>query len=89
MPTLAEQIALNGAFTADFSVTRALLQRGRTYEQAVKLFDPYEKIKEPDQSTREALKQIAERRTEEKTTRLCFREQPTRRERTSDDSGGC
>ena len=72
MPTLAEQIALDGAFTADFSVTRALLQRGRTYEQAVKLFEPYEKIQEPDNSTRDALKQIAERALKKKQRAYAF-----------------
>ena len=72
MPTLAEQIALDGAFTADFSVTRALLQRGRTYEQAVKLFEPYEKIQEPDHSTRDALKQIAERALKKKQRAYAF-----------------
>src|ERR1043166_1935585 len=35
MPTLAEQAAMPGAFTADFTVVRALLRKGRTYEQAV------------------------------------------------------
>jgi len=38
MPTLAEQVAMSEAFTADFSVVRALLRKGRGHEQAVKLF---------------------------------------------------
>jgi uncharacterized protein YecE (DUF72 family) len=60
MPTVADQIALPGAFTADFSVVRALLQHGRTYEQAVSLFEPYREIQQPDPSTRDALRQIAD-----------------------------
>lgn len=60
MPRLAEQIALPDAYTADFTVVRALLQKGRSYEQAVSLFAPYREIKEPDPSTRDAIKQIAE-----------------------------
>jgi uncharacterized protein YecE (DUF72 family) len=61
MPELPEQVELPGAFTADFTVVRALLKRGRTYEQAVKTFEPYEKVQEPNPGAREALRQIAER----------------------------
>ena len=35
MPALDEQAQLPGAFTADFAVVRALLRKGRSYEQAV------------------------------------------------------
>lgn len=58
MPTLAEQIALPDSFTADFSVVRALLQKGRTYEQAVSMFEPYRELKEPEPGTREALRSL-------------------------------
>jgi uncharacterized protein YecE (DUF72 family) len=61
MPTLADQIALPGVFTTDFTVVRALLQKGRTYEQAVKMFDPYREIQQPDLPTREALRQVVAR----------------------------
>jgi hypothetical protein len=53
-----------GAFTADFMVVRALLQKGRGFEQAVSMFQPYERIQEPDPSTRGALKEIAARAQE-------------------------
>jgi uncharacterized protein YecE (DUF72 family) len=59
MPTIAEQVELPGAFTADFAVVRALLRKGRTYEEAVSLFEPYREVKEPDPGTREALKTVA------------------------------
>ena len=61
MPELAEQAELPGAFTADFTVVRALLRPGRTYEQAVTLFKPYRTLQESDPSTRDALRRIAER----------------------------
>jgi uncharacterized protein YecE (DUF72 family) len=61
MPELRDQVAMPGAFTADFTVVRALLKRGRTYEQAVKTFEPYEKVQEPNPGAREAIRQIAER----------------------------
>jgi uncharacterized protein YecE (DUF72 family) len=72
MPTVAEQIALPGAFTADFSVVRALLQKGRTYEQAVSLFEPYQEIQQPDPSTRTALRQIAQKSAKEKKRAYVF-----------------
>jgi uncharacterized protein YecE (DUF72 family) len=61
MPTIADQIAMPGAFTADFTVVRALLQKGRDFEQAVAMFQPYEKVQDPDEGTRGALRQIADR----------------------------
>ena len=50
MPSLADQVQLPGAFTADFTVVRALLAKGRNYEQAVKTFEPYRVIQEPNES---------------------------------------
>lgn len=61
MPTLADQIALPGSFTADFTVVRALLKRGRSYERAVSMFEPYREIQEPDDAGREAIQKIIER----------------------------
>jgi uncharacterized protein YecE (DUF72 family) len=61
MPELPDQIEMPGAFTADFTVVRALLKKGRSYEQAVKSFEPYERIQEPNLGAREAMRQIAER----------------------------
>jgi uncharacterized protein YecE (DUF72 family) len=61
MPELLDQVEMPEAFTADFTVVRALLKRGRTYEQAVKTFEPYEKVQEPDPGAREAIRRIAER----------------------------
>jgi uncharacterized protein YecE (DUF72 family) len=46
MPSIIEQIQLAGILTAPFSVARALLKTGRTYEQAVGLFQPYDRVKE-------------------------------------------
>jgi uncharacterized protein YecE (DUF72 family) len=72
MPTVAEQIAMPGAFTASFTVVRALLQKGRTYDQAVAMFQPYEKVQQPDPSTRSALRQIAEQCVLEKRRAYVF-----------------
>jgi uncharacterized protein YecE (DUF72 family) len=61
MPELLDQMDMPGAFTADFSVTRALLAKGRSYEQAVKMFEPYERTQEQNPRAREAMRRIAER----------------------------
>jgi uncharacterized protein YecE (DUF72 family) len=61
MPTLADQMALPGAFTTDFAVVRALLQKGRAYEQAVKMFEPYREVQQPDPPTRGVLRGIVAR----------------------------
>ena len=43
-----------GVFTADFTVVRALLRRGRPYEKAVETFEPYDRIQEPNESAEKA-----------------------------------
>lgn len=65
MPELAEQAAIADAFTADFTVARALLSHGRSYEQAVQRFEPYDRIQLENPGARDALRQLAGRsRTE-------------------------
>ena len=61
MPTLEDQVQLPDAYTADFTVVRALLRKGRPYEQAVKSFEPYREVQEPNEGAREAMRQVAER----------------------------
>ena len=46
MPPIIEQITLAGVLTAPFAAARALLRPGRTYQQAVDMFQPYDTIKE-------------------------------------------
>ncbi len=61
MPPLAAQIALPGAFTADFSVVRALLRPGRAYAQAVEQFSPYQAVQDPNPDARAAIRAIIAR----------------------------
>ncbi len=61
MPTLSEQMQQPGVFTTDFTVTRALLRAGRPYEEAVRLFSPYESIQEPNDEVRNALRSLLTR----------------------------
>jgi uncharacterized protein YecE (DUF72 family) len=58
MPELREQIRRTDAFTTDFTVCRALLRRGRPYEDAVKLFSPYEDIQDPNPAGRQAIREL-------------------------------
>ncbi|MEK7250955.1 MAG: DUF72 domain-containing protein [Bacteroidota bacterium] len=46
MPPIIEQLQIAGVLTTKFSVSRVLLKPGRTYEEAVQLFQPYTEIKE-------------------------------------------
>jgi len=57
-PELGVQLRVPEAFTADFSVCRALLRRGRSYEDAVNLFSPYQEIKDPNPEGRRALRDL-------------------------------
>jgi uncharacterized protein YecE (DUF72 family) len=61
MPELQKQLAIEDAQTADFIVARALLKYGRSYEQAVRSFEPYERVQEENPGAREALRQILQR----------------------------
>lgn len=55
MPPVNEQLALPGSRTSpDFFGARLLLRPGRKYAEALKLFSPYEQIKDPYPEGREA-----------------------------------
>jgi uncharacterized protein YecE (DUF72 family) len=55
MPAVGEQMALPGSRTnPDLVAARFLLKPGRKYEQAVKAFEPYDRIKEENPEARKA-----------------------------------
>ena len=58
-----------GNETADFAAARFLLKPGRSYEQAVKSFQPYAEIKEPYQEGRDALAKLLTRAGPNRTKR--------------------
>jgi uncharacterized protein YecE (DUF72 family) len=72
MPPLEEQIAMPAAFTADFTVVRALLRAGRAYETAVAQFAPYNKIQDENPEGRKALRELIERMKQERRTSYIF-----------------
>lgn len=61
MPPIIEQIQIAGALTAKFSVSRALLKPGRTYEEAVEMFQPYTEVKEENPEVRLGLVETVRR----------------------------
>jgi uncharacterized protein YecE (DUF72 family) len=61
MPPIVEQIKLAGVLTAQFSVARALLKPGRSYQQAVDIFQPYDTIKEESPDLRTGLAESVSR----------------------------
>jgi uncharacterized protein YecE (DUF72 family) len=72
MPTLHEQMALSGAFPADFTVVRALLREGRPYQQAVEQFQPYDQIRDENPDARDALRKVIQRMREERRAAYIF-----------------
>jgi uncharacterized protein YecE (DUF72 family) len=72
MQELSSQMAVPGAFTTSFSVTRALLRAGRSYEQAVAKFAPYRHVQEVNESGREALRAVIRRAQEERRSAFVF-----------------
>lgn len=55
MPSISEQMEIPGSITnPELIAARFLLKPGRKYEQAVRLFQPYNRIKEPCPAEREA-----------------------------------
>jgi uncharacterized protein YecE (DUF72 family) len=61
MPEIGVQTNLRDAYTADFTVARALLRRGRAYEEAVAKFTPYARVEDPNPETRDALRLLIAR----------------------------
>lgn len=61
MPPLYRQIEIAEAFTTSFTVARGLLRAGRTYEEAVDAFRPYDQIQDPNPKTREAVARLISR----------------------------
>jgi uncharacterized protein YecE (DUF72 family) len=76
MPSVADQMRIPGSLTNDeFTAARFLLRPGRTYEQAVEAFSPYEQTREINEEARRAATELALMRLkarEEHRTRPSF-----------------
>jgi uncharacterized protein YecE (DUF72 family) len=60
MPPIGHQLDLPGSITGPFIVARALLRPGRTYDEAVDAFAPYDRIREPNPKLRRDLVRLVE-----------------------------
>jgi len=58
MPEIAEQLVIPGSRTSDMIVTRALLRRGRPYEDAVQMFSPYDRVQDVNEPVRRGLREL-------------------------------
>jgi uncharacterized protein YecE (DUF72 family) len=65
---LAEQVAIDQAWTAPFTVVRLLLPTGVPYAEAVRRFQPYDRIREPRPEVRAAAVALARRAMREGRT---------------------
>jgi uncharacterized protein YecE (DUF72 family) len=72
MPDLREQTAIAEAYTGDFTVARALLRPGRSYEQAVKQFEPYDHMQEPNDGARDGLRRLMKQSQERNQPAFLF-----------------
>jgi uncharacterized protein YecE (DUF72 family) len=61
MPPIGHQLDLPGAVSGPFILARALLRPGRTYDEAVDAFSPYDRIREPNPKLRRDLARLVER----------------------------
>ena len=72
MPELRHQMAIPDSATADFQVCRALLRRGRVYEQAVAAFEPYTEVQDPNPEARESMRLLIGRARENRQFLFLF-----------------
>jgi len=72
MPELRYQMAIPDSVTADFLVCRALLRRGRVYEEAVQTFAPYTEVQDPNPEARESMRLLIGRARENKEFLFLF-----------------
>lgn len=60
MPPVGEQLDLPGSLSAPFTVARILLRPGRTYNEAVDAFAPYDRIQDPNPELRQDVARLIE-----------------------------
>jgi uncharacterized protein YecE (DUF72 family) len=60
MPGIREQMSIPESQTSDLLVARALLKSGRPYEEAVRIFSPYDRVQEINEGVRNGLREIVD-----------------------------
>lgn len=64
MPPIGDQLDLPGSVPGPFILARALLRTGRTYDEAVDAFAPYDRIQDPNPELRRDLARLVARAVE-------------------------
>ena len=82
MPEIAEQLAIPGSRTAELIVARALLRRGRPYEEAVRQFAPYDRVQEINEPVRRGLRELVQIARADGRPGVHLHQQPARRKLT-------
>lgn len=72
MPPVTDQLIIPGILTADHIVARFLLRPGRSYQQAVTAFSPYDRTRDPYPEGRTALRMLIEQALETKKQLYAF-----------------
>lgn len=73
MPPVSQQLALAGSLTnPEFAGARFLLKPGRSYQEAVDLFSPYDRVKEPYEEARTAAADLIRRALQKAALRKLF-----------------
>jgi len=73
MPPINEQLLLPGSRTSpDICAARFLLTPGRSYEEAVKLFSPYNRIKHVNSAARDAAVALITQARKDQPSRRTF-----------------
>ena len=60
MPAIGDQLDLPWTWPAGFTVARGLLRPGRAYADAVRLFQPYDRIRDPQPEVRQDLLRLVD-----------------------------
>lgn len=72
MPELGVQMAMSDSFTSHFTVVRALLRKGRAYEDAVKQFSPYLAVQDPNPPARQSIRDLIVRSRDQRQPAYIF-----------------
>jgi len=87
MPPIGEQIELGWTFSADFHGGARAPEAGPRYSEAVKQFQPYDRVQEPQPDLRRDLLQLIKTSVAAPDRSIHPRQQPRRGERPGHDQG--
>jgi hypothetical protein len=72
MPELHRQMDIDAAFTADFTMTRALTRFGASYEKTIDAYELYDRVQDPYPAAYGALRALIQRSVRERRPAFLF-----------------